>query len=337
MGSSEKYDAGAFAENPEIDSSSNKGRFEASEKLNSDWPATDRGKRITVQSRGFIQPDTKFFAMGSCFAFEVRKALRQHGFVTFPDYHAIELDSDSQIAGRLPERDNINHYDTFVIRQEIERALSGGRWDEESFWHLQSGPVVRSKGWPDVFQDPHRRRVYGRTMGSLKDLSDRISARIDEGLAAADVVILTLGLTECWRIKSSGLYAAFGPHTRKDPVYPLVDLRLTNFLENYHNLCATLEAIWLRRPGMQIVLTVSPVPLQRTWTTEDVVCANMHSKATLRSVAGQVCRDYPRVIYWPSFEYALAGDVYMDDGRHVREDAVSEIVSSFLEMHTARP
>jgi len=91
---------------------------------------SERGRRITVGGPRFIGPDTKIFAMGSCFAVEIRRALRQKGLAVYPDYPGITFDPATQMAGRLPERDNINHYDTFVIRQKSSapsREAGGAR------------------------------------------------------------------------------------------------------------------------------------------------------------------------------------------------------------------
>ncbi len=163
------------------------------------------------------------------------------------------------------------------------------------------------------------------------DLSGKVSACIDDGLASADVVILTLGLTECWQVKSNDRYAALGPESERDAIFPLVEFRATGFDENYDNLQAMVNAIWSVFPEKKIVLTVSPVALGRTWTGEDVVQANMQSKATLRAAVGEICRRFPAISYWPSFEYAMRGDVFKEDGRHVRDEAVRDIMTAFLE------
>jgi len=200
---------------------------------------------------------------------------------------------------------------------------------------LTSTRLTRDKQWPRTFQDPHRRQIYANSIAALGDLSDTVSATIDEGLAAADVVILTLGLTECWRVKQSGRYAALGPDNEKDELFPLLEFRPTTFAENYENLCATLDCIASAYPEKKIVVTVSPVGLVRTWTGEDVVRANLHSKSTLRAVVGQVCRERPHVTYWPSYEFASKGDIFLPDGLHVRPDAIEEIVAGFLTVHAA--
>jgi hypothetical protein len=272
--------------------------------------------------------------MGSCFAVEIRKALRAQHCTVYPDYPSMEFDPASQAPGLLPERDNINHYDTFTIRQEIERAITGGRWTEGDFWSLTPPNHLRSKPWVRAYQDPYRRHIFAHDLSALVDLSDKVSACIDEGFASADVVIITLGLTECWRVKSNGRYAALGPESKEDKIFPLVEFRATGFEENYDNLRATVSAIWSAFPEKKIVFTISPVALGRTWTGEDVVQANMQSKATLRAAVGEISRRFPAVRYWPSFEYAMRGDVFKEDGRHVRDDAVRDIVTAFLEANS---
>jgi len=310
-------------------------RFDPSSTANPLWSLSERGRRITVAGEGFIRPDTKFFAMGSCFAVEIRAALRARCRSVFPDYPAIAFDADRQMPGKLPFRDNINHYDTFTIAQEIARALERRRWTAEDFWEVRHFRFSKAKGWPRAFQDPQRRHIFATSFDGITDLSDKISATIDDGLAESDVAILTLGLTEVWRIKATGLYAALGPENEQDEIFPRLEFRATGYRENYDNLRGTLERIWAAYPAKKIVLTVSPVALTRTWTNEDVVRANLQSKSTLRAVAGQIVRDFPAVTYWPSYEYAMTGDVFREDGQHVRQDAVDEIVAAFLKTHSA--
>jgi hypothetical protein len=59
----------------------------------------------------------------------------------------------------------------------------------------------------------------------------------------------------------------------------------------------------------------------------------MESKCTLRAVAAEAMRLCDNVIYWPSFEIALARDLFEADGRHIRPDGVNLIVSEFLNVH----
>jgi len=63
------------------------------------------------------------FAIGSCFAVEIRKALSKAGYEFIPNIgtsHLIQTRSSLEIC--RSETTSLN--DTFTIRQEIERALA---------------------------------------------------------------------------------------------------------------------------------------------------------------------------------------------------------------------
>jgi hypothetical protein len=266
---------------------------------------------------------------------EIRDRLRVLGHDVYPKFMDVQFDPQRARPAKLPTRDTFNYYDTFIIRQEIERAVEGRKYQRKDFWTLESSPDVAAVklGWQPIYQDPFRLRIFGRSMEDLVDISDKISNCIDDGLRVADVVVLTLGLTEVWRIKTSGLHICIGPKTKADPVWPLVEFHSSTFTENYLNVMTTINRIWATYPQKQIVLTVSPVALGRTHTQNDVVVANMISKSTLRAVVAQVCAERPEIIYWPSYEFAAREDVYKEDGRHVTDEAVARIIHSFLEAY----
>ena len=268
--------------------------------------------------------------MGSCFAVEIRNALRVLNYDVYPKYELINVDKEKQKIGSLPVRDNINHYDTFLIRQEIERALSGSHYDDNNFWELHHNKSNEKLKSSSVYQDPFRRHVYGIDKSSVIAASKAIDNSIDEGIEKADIVIITLGLTEVWRQKSSGFYVCMGPSSEEDEINSYVEPYLSKFKDNYDNLSSIIKAIFSKYPDKIIIITVSPVALNRTFTGQDVVVANMQSKSTLRTVAGEICNKYENVFYWPSYEFAMYEDIFRDDGRHVESRNVSRIIGSFI-------
>lgn len=310
-------------------------RFDISDAPNRKFSEAERGRRITTVREPFIGPDTKIFAMGSCFAVELRRALRAMGRTVLPDYAHLDFDPAVEAPALLPERDNINHYDTFTIRQEIERAVAGGVWDPAIFREESQYELRSRKGWPSAWQDPTRRHIFAADRERIIDLSAKVGRCIDEGLAAADVVLISLGITEAWKIRDSDLYACMGPIDEADERAPTMAFIPSGFVENQANLKAALEAIWSRWPDKKIVLTVSPVALGSTWKDQDVVAASLYGKATLRSVAGAICDEFPAVTYWPSFEFGMMEDIFVEDGRHVRAEAIERIVAAFLENYRA--
>lgn len=309
-------------------------RFAVQDVPNTVWKDSERGHRITVRRERFIPRNAKVFAMGSCFAVEVRRALREAGCDVYPKYLEMKFDRAVHLPGKLPDRDNINHYDTFVIRQEIERAVTRRAVDPSSFWRL-STHLSRRKRWKEVWQNPLHRQVYASSREELVWLSHRLDDCIADGLAAADIVIITLGLTECWRSRATGQHVCLGPASEDDETASWLEFHPSGFVENLDNIRATIDSIWRVWPHKRIVLTVSPVALGRTHTDQDIVVANSASKATLRAVAAQICQESPSVIYWPSYEFATSYDSFKPDGRHVQPGAVEAIMAAFIDAHLA--
>ncbi|WP_352289111.1 GSCFA domain-containing protein, partial [Psychrobacter sp. GW64-MNA-CIBAN-0177] len=55
-------------------------------------------------------------------------------------------------------------------------------------------------------------------------------------------------------------------------------------------------------PKLNIILTVSPVPLTATATDKHILVASYYSKAVLRAVAGYLSDYFEDISYFPSFE-----------------------------------
>jgi hypothetical protein len=292
---------------------------------------------VTVTPKAILSENTKVFAIGSCFAVEIRNALRLAGYDVYPKYREVKIDRDNQQAGHLPARDNVNHYDTFTIRQEIERAVSRTHWPDHSFWELKSRPDGCRLRIDQPYQDPLRRHFYASSADQIRALRHAIDRCIDDGLASADVVIITLGLTECWRDKISGLHVCIGPENEKSESFGRLEFHASAFAENRENLKATIAAIRSAYPAKNIVITVSPVRLHRTWSGEDVVVANAMSKATLRAVAGELCRSDTSLLYWPSYELSTLANIWQSDGVHIRSNAVRHIVDRFVQASSGVP
>ncbi|TFG98527.1 MAG: hypothetical protein E4H11_00325 [Myxococcales bacterium] len=295
------------------------------------WQDSARGTRVTVQPERLVEPDTRIFTMGSCFAVEIRSALRERGRQVLPDYFRIQYPADRASIGKLPQRDNINHYDSHSIVQEFERAF--GEASAASFPPLDvvPGSLGKRLGSAARWQDPYRREVYAVCRDSIESVSDAITQAIGEGIHGADVYVLTLGLIETWAD------AVSGRHVWSEKVRRLVSdperirFHQSSFEENLGNLRRVCDLLHHHYPNRPVVLTVSPVALGETFSGMDVVSANTLSKSLLRTVAGQIQREYPSVRYWPSYELAQRNDIFEPDGRHVKPSTVSHIVQTFLE------
>jgi len=279
--------------------------------------------------------------MGSCFALEVRRALTKLGYATYPAYAAVAYEPGVEIFDKIPEQEMPAHYDTFTMRQEIEAAL--GLWTDraQGYWEITNTRANALLKSAQVFQDPFRKATFARTHERLVGLSDRITHVVREGLDRARVVVLTLGLTEVWRHNATGKYICRPPGGGSGGGQGLATFRATDFVENYENVKAILDLLFARYPDKEVVISVSPVRLERTYRNMDIGTANLESKSILRAVAGQIAKEYPeRVMYFPSYEMAMAGTgalvgtgtVFEDDGRHVQPSFVNMVTQSFIKL-----
>lgn len=305
------------------------------DQLNSSWSLSNRGRRISLRRAPIASGRTKIFAMGSCFANEIRRALQVKGFDVYPAYAALAIDPQRQILAKLHEVDNISHYDTFAIRQEFEQAFARRHYQVADFFELEGTPVNQRLQKPKVWQDPQRKLMYGADEVSIQDLSARFDDCVRQGIEAADVYILTLGLIEVWKNLQNGKFLCRPPGSGYNGGVgrERAEFRLTHFQENYDNIRAVVEMILGSYPNKHIVFSVSPVALQSTWTGNDIIVANTYSKAVLRAVAGQILADYGpgrHVHYMPAFEIAQNLDIFHADGRHVTPQGAEFIVNGFM-------
>ena len=149
-----------------------------------------------------------------------------------------------------------------------------------------------------------------------------------------DVFILTLGLTEGWYHSRLGLHindaaSVLTFRNRRDLEFVVFDFNdHMKALEELHSV------VKQRNPKCKFVVTVSPVPLQATFTGQDIVVANSFSKSTLRAVAGAFCAAHSDTDYFPSYEMVMFSNqslAWNEDRRHVRSTLSSEIARTFIE------
>jgi hypothetical protein len=315
-------------------------KFHIRDHLISEWDEADRGHAISVRPQPLISRDSRVLTIGSCFAVEIRAALRARGLDMYPQYLDIDLDLERETIARLPHRDNVNHYDTANIRQEFERALGKREGVDDEFPALELRKDFDPKtipgrvGFLPRYQDPYRKNVFGTDHGAIVDASRRLDHCFRDAIETADVYIVTLGHTESWQDVNTGRYV-WSEKVRQQIADPeSIQFRPTDFEHNYENIRWVCAALRARFPGKKVVLTVSPISLKKTFTDDDLVIANMYSKSVLRAAAGKVANDFDSVLYWPSYELALKMDLYREDGRHVSREGIDFIVSNFLRAYS---
>ena len=172
--------------------------------------------------------------------------------------------------------------------------------------------------------------------------------RLRKGLAASDVLVLTLGVAPCFFDRDTGAFAFSALRSRTGHQYLAQQciMRTTTVAENVANIHEMVGAAErIAGHPHQVVLTLSPVSLGGTTEFYSAVVADCLSKSTLRLACQEVIEQRPEIIYWPSFEIVRWLGVHLtrddapvfgaEDGntRHVSNWLVELIVRLFLEQH----
>jgi hypothetical protein len=275
-----------------------------------------------------ITPLQRVSTAGSCFAQHISKYLKSRGFLYFvPEAgeHLPVAEQQSLQFGVFSARYG-NVYTVRQLRQLFEEAF-GRRTPAVASW-------VRADG---NFADPLRPNIQPDGFPSPDALSkDRQAhlAHVRTVFLESDVFVFTLGLTEAWRHRFSG------------DVYPLApgvvagdyDSELYEFVnfsasETQLDLVAFLADLKACNPRVQVLLTVSPVPLIATYEPRHVLVSNTLSKSILRVAAQAAVDEFPWVDYFPSYELFAGshhqGRYFEDDLREASPSGVAHAMRLF--------
>lgn len=262
-----------------------------------------------------IASNSTVFTIGSCFAREVEDALVAQG-VNVPTA-AFPANQDG-----VPGRPNriLNQYNPGTMLQCVEAIRKSG--NAAGIYQVKDGQFVDcllSTGSHTVSQS----RAIERRAEILELYTN--------GLNAADAVVITLGLTEVWYDKKHEIYLnETPPRTFMQNNEARFEMRKLDVNDCYDLTLRMIQA--LQAEGKNILLTVSPVPLQVTFCGGDAVVANSISKATLRVVADRICSTLHRVDYFPSYEIVTVAGLpaFGNDNVHVRRSVVEKIMGHLL-------
>jgi tetratricopeptide (TPR) repeat protein len=167
------------------------------------------------------------------------------------------------------------------------------------------------------------------------------SKKIVKGISEADVIIFTIGVAPCFFSRVSKKFIL--PKKNHTSLWSNDnDFRMTTVNENHENLLKITNIIQELNPSVNIVFTISPVPLKAFIGSKSIVQADTISKSVLRVAIHEVMdQSNGRVSYWPSYEIVrglgmyFSGTYGVDDGRsrHVSKHVVDIIIRLFLEHH----
>ena len=280
-----------------------------------------------------LSANDRFATAGSCFAQHIGRALRERGLRWVEGEPAFPLAFPLAIPEEVASRYG---YGLFSFRTgNIYTARLLRQWLE---WADQRRPRAEGivEGKDGRFVDLLRPSVEPAGYATRKDAVAARSATlraIRSSLKLTDVFVFTLGLTEVWFDRRERIVYPMCPGTVAGCYDPRRHvLRNMRHAEVASDVRASIALMRRLRPGLRVLLSVSPVPLTATATDEHVLSATVYSKSVLRAVAGEVAADDRLVDYVPSYEIIAA---HWSKGRYFEENlrAVSaEGVTKVMEM-----
>ena len=279
----------------------------------------------TVQPEFRIARGDKLFAIGSCFARGIETALKSRGFQV--ESAATDFNQFNTVAGqKVTALGFTNKYTTYSILNELSWALDpDAKFPEQSLVDLDARRTI----------DPHINptlQVVDRA-GTLE--RRRVMQAVNARLKDCRVLFMTLGLVEVWYDKLAKVHLNTTPNREMRGLDPKrYQFMVSNYPQNLENL-EKLYALLQRfgHPQLQIVVTTSPVPLNATFTGQDIVVANTYSKSTLRAVAQDFAAAHPNVQYFPSYEIVMNSQrelAWEDDLRHVQGAMTQHVMDQFM-------
>jgi hypothetical protein len=281
------------------------------------------------QARYPIKRRTRIVTAGSCFAQHFSKALVARG------YRWQDFEPGPKGLTEAQRRDY--HYGTFSFRTgNIYTPRMLLQWLR---WAL-TGDVPPEDAWmkDGRFHDPFRPGVEPGGFVSVEEmLRSRAEtlAAIAAAVRGAQVFVFTMGLTEAWQDKVTGVEYAVCPGT----VAGQFDAERHAFVNHgfaalMADMTAALRLMFRANRGLKVLLTVSPVPLTATASGQHVLTATSHSKSLLRAVASELIAVQPRVDYFPSYEIithpAYRGRFFASNLRSVLPDGVEHVMTQFF-------
>lgn len=293
-----------------------------------DNPPADGRYPVPGQPGLTITPETPIASMGSCFAREIRNVLLAKGF----NYIREEVNNPASIhASAAWERT----YNTFSMRQIFEYTFASFN-PQIRWWQAPESELI---------QDPYRRIIlYDNITAAVTDFDHHKICSL-RALTRANVLIITLGLTEIWEdvVDGSVICLPSGPWVTEGGSMERYRFRVSRYEENLQNLERIYALMQQHNPECHFLMTVSPVHLWATFRQDlDVISSSCNSKSTLRAAVDAFVSAHDNVHYFPAYEMAtiyqpLIAQTYFSQGRenfHVNPDTVNFIMDQFFRYYS---
>ncbi len=276
-----------------------------------------------------IRKTDKVATAGSCFAQHISKKIRDQGFNFLVTEEPIgDFPNNAEAKGFYDFTARYgNIYTARQLLQLFDRAF--GYFEPiDKFW----------KQSDDRFCDPFRPRIEPEGFISVKDLltdRQRHLKAVKQMFLSLDVIVFTLGLTECWISRLDGAAFPIAPGVAGGQYIP-AKYKFVNFSvdEITTDLKLFISKLRIINSKAKIIFTVSPVPLAATYENRHVFVSTTYSKSVLRVSAEMVSKSHKNVFYFPSYEIITGqhnrGRFFGEDLRSITQEGVNRVMTLFM-------
>lgn len=276
-----------------------------------------------LKTRFNIVKKDQVATLGSCFAQHVARHLKASGLKYF------QTEFSSEVSPKLASDEFSAAYgNVYTVRQALQlldRAFEG--WEPGPFIFERDGlyydafrPTVFESGFTNVSQLLAAREMHLKAVRRV--------------FTESDVIVFTLGLTEAWCDRKTGVVFPVAPGVAAGEFDPqhheFKNFSVAEVVSDLAQWCDRLKAL---NPRVRIILTVSPVPLAATAEDVNVWVATTLSKSVLRVAVSETVVSRPYVDYFPSYEIitspSIRGRYFEDDARSVNRLGVAHVMRIF--------
>lgn len=272
-----------------------------------------------------LKKGDKIFTIGSCFAREIEDALSDtFAFPTF-NYHVKDRESYTTRA-----RGIFNKFTPESMLRELDwlQALTANHkaFDlvtKDYFAYDLGGDQTLDIGLHRTMPVSSRRFIERR-----RDIFN-----IYKEISTSDAVVVTLGNLEQYWLEDGRALESISTNKNflkaESRALSVKKQNEDDVLEVVGRLIGIIREI---NQQAKIILTVSPVPMERTEFDRHIIVENFSNKFTLVRAAKHWTEKTGNSFYFPSFEMVtfLGLGAFREDLRHVKPEVVKMIMMSFL-------
>ena len=275
--------------------------------------------------------EARVASAGSCFAQHISRALQSRGYNYYVTEKApgfLTPEQERRFSYGVFSARYGNIYTTLQLLQLIQRAF-GAFVPTDQFWTDSEGRIF------DLLRPRIALKGFVSMIEAEADVRQHLKA-VRQLIETTDVFIFTLGLTECRISKVDGTVYPTCPGCGSAGDYDASKYAFHNLsvAETTGYLSEAISLMSAANPKLQIILTVSPVPLVATMEPRHVLQATTYSKSVLRVAAEEMVQRYANVHYFASYEIITtaknAGAYFAEDARSITTDGVARAMDLFF-------